>query len=102
VSERSATVALSREVKFLGNPLEELLRRLRDHIRHDESEGVVGSGFDRCEEERNVRRLSQSSPVDARHAPPESGSCALRTDAWVVLKEEPDALVFMRELNISE
>jgi hypothetical protein len=68
VSEPSATLASSREVKFLGNPIEELLRRLREHVRHDENEGVVGSGFDRCEDERNVRRLSQSSPVDARYA----------------------------------
>jgi hypothetical protein len=34
--------------------------------------------------------------------PPERGPCALRTDAWVVLKEESNALIFMRELNISE
>jgi hypothetical protein len=34
MSELSATLASSREVKFLGNPIEELLRHLRNHIRH--------------------------------------------------------------------
>jgi hypothetical protein len=45
----------------------------------------------------------RKAPLWTLATPPlERGPWALRTDACVVLKEEPDALIFMRELNISE
>ena len=84
-----------------GKTIEELLHRLRVHVRHDEREGVIGAGLHGCEDvgEReplvaNARRALAASPPDVARAP-------LLPDPCLVLEEQADAL-FICMLKFSQ
>ena len=82
--------------------VEEFLHRLGIRVRHDEGKAVVGAGFDRCEDvgerEAPVRKARRALPAP----PPDVGRPPLLADPRLILKEQPDALIFMRTLKFSE
>jgi hypothetical protein len=79
--------------------IKELLHRFSVHIRHDESEAVIGAGFDGCKNigEREAFVGKAGRALAAR--PPDVAGPALLSDARFVLEEQPDALIFVRTLN---
>jgi hypothetical protein len=82
--------------------IEKLLHRLGVDIRHDEREAVVGAGLDGRKDvgEREAFVAEARRPLTT--LPPNVTGPALLSDARLVLKEQADALIFVRTLNASE